>query len=473
VEFPLTIQETAEALRAGKFTSTELTKALLAKTKALNPTLGAFIVITEETALAEAAAADAKFAAGIDLGPLQGIPYGVKDIIATKDAPTTANGLILDPAWGAGYDATVVAKLRAAGAVLMGKTVLNEFAIGQPDPSKPFPMPQNPWDLERSASGSSSGTGIAVAAGLVLGGLGTDTGGSTRGPSSWNGHSGMKQTFGRVSKFGCVPLGYSLDHINPMARSAYDCALMLNIMAGYDPLDPTTVDVPVPDYIAALTGSVEGLRIGLPMSYFFDVPDLDPEVKAAVLAGAKTLEEAGAIVTEIDIPHAGEAKDANMLIMYSEAFAYHREDLASRFDVYGRYTSEVLTRGALVGGSDYVQAQRFRSYWKQQVAEAMSGIDVLITPTSITPAPKRVDMTPEKQIAGSSFTGQWNLTGLPAMAIPCGVSEGGLPLSMQIVGKPFAEATVFQVGDAYQRLTDFHLRVPPIASVATEEMAAV
>ncbi len=472
MEFPLTIQETAAALRARQFTSLDLTKALLDKAKTLNPTLGAFITITESTALAEAAAADAKFEAGIDLGPLQGIPYGVKDIIATKDAPTTANGLILDPAWGDGYDATVVARLRAAGAVLMGKTVLNEFAIGMPDASKPFPMPQNPWDLERSAAGSSSGTGIAVAAGLVLGGLGTDTGGSTRGPSSWNGHSGMKQTFGRVSKFGCVPLGYSLDHINPMARSVYDCAMMLNVMAGYDPLDPTTVDVPVPDYTASLSGSVQGMRIGLPMSYFFDVPDLDPEVKAAVLAAAKALEEAGAIVTEVALPHGGEAKDANMIIMYSEAFAYHRPDLGSRYDVYGRYTSEVLARGALVGGSDYVQAQRFRSYWKREVAKVMADVDVLITPTSTTPAPKRADMSPEKQLGGSSFTGQWNLTGLPAMAIPCGVSEGGLPLSMQIIGKPFAEATVFQVGDAYQRLTDFHLRVPPVAKLAAEMAAA-
>ncbi|MGE0228179.1 MAG: amidase [Dehalococcoidia bacterium] len=467
--FPLTIEATAAALRAGEFTSLELTQALLAKAKALNPTLGAFVTITEETALSEAAAADAKFAAGIDLGPLQGIPYGVKDIIATKDAPTTANGLILDPSWGAGYDATVVAKLRAAGAVLMGKLVLNEFAIGMPDASKPFPMPQNPWDLERSASGSSSGTGIAVSTGLVLGGLGTDTGGSTRGPSSWNGHSGMKQTFGRVSKYGCVPLGYSLDHINPMARSAYDCALMLKVMAGYDPLDPTTVDVPVPDYTAELTGRMDGLRVGVPMAYFFDAPDLEPEVRAAVLAAIRTLEDAGAAVTEVALPHAGEAKDANMIIMYSEAFAYHREDLAARYDVYGRYTSEVLTRGALLGSSDYVQAQRFRSYWKQAVTEAMVDVDVLITPTSISPAPKRSEMSPEKQLSGSSFTSQWNLTGLPAMAIPCGFSEGGLPLSMQVIGKPFAESTVFQIGHAYQQLTEYHLRVP---SMAVEAAAA-
>ncbi|MEX2582256.1 MAG: amidase, partial [Gemmatimonadota bacterium] len=339
VDIPLTIKEAAAALRAKQITSVELTSALLDRTKALNPTLGAFITVTEDTALAEAAAADAKFAAGEDLGPLQGIPYGVKDIIVTKDAPTTANGVILDPAWGESRDAPVITRLREAGAVLMGKTVLNEFAIGMPDPAKSFPMPQNPWDLERSGSGSSSGTGIAIAAGLVLGGLGTDTGGSTRGPSSWNGVSGMKQTFGRVPKFGCVPLGYSLDHINPMARSAWDCAAMLNVLAGYDPTDPTTVDVPVPDYTAGLDGSVAGMRIGVPMSYFFDAPGLDPETKAAVLAAIDALNAAGAVVTEVTIPHAKEAKDANQVIMYSESFSYHKNDLAARFDDYGTYTS--------------------------------------------------------------------------------------------------------------------------------------
>ncbi len=279
MDIPLTIKDAGAALRAGQVTSVQLTEALLDKIRALNPTLGAFITVTEDAARAAAADADAKFAAGIDVGPLQGIPFAAKDIIATKDAPTTANGLILDPAWGAGYDATVITRLREAGMVLLGKLVLNEFAIGMPDESKPFPMPQNPWDLERSASGSSSGTGIAIAAGLALGGLGTDTGGSTRGPSSFNGLTGIKQTFGRVSKFGCVPLGYSLDHINPMARSAYDCALMLQVMAGFDPKDPTTVDVPVPDYVASLSGNVAGMRIGLPMSYFFDHPELDPAVR--------------------------------------------------------------------------------------------------------------------------------------------------------------------------------------------------
>lgn len=464
MEMPLTIQDAAVALRAGKVSSVEITKALLEKIAHLNPTLGAYITVTPEAALAEAAAADALFAAGIDRSPMQGIPYAAKDIIATQTAPTTGNGRVLDRSWGEGYDATVVKKLRSAGGVLLGKTVLNEFAIGQPDPNMPFPMPQNPWDLPRSAAGSSSGTGIAVSAGLTLGGLGTDTGGSTRGPSSFNGLTGMKQTFGLVSKWGCVPLGYSLDGINPMARSAYDCAMLLNVMAGYDPRDSSSVDVPVPDYTAGLTGSVEGVRIGVPMPYFFDHSALEAETRDAVLKAVQLLKEAGAIVKEVVVPYAAEAKDANMIIMWGEAFAYHRPDLASMYGDYGRFTAEVLPRGAMLSAGDYVQAQRFRTFFRAEVNKLFEDVDVLVTPTSIGPATLRAEMNPEKQLANPSFTGHWNLTGTPAMALPCGVSAEGLPLSMQLIGKAFNEAKVFQVGDAYQRLTGWHLRVPPIAA---------
>ena len=466
MDMPMTIQDAAAALRAGRITSIELTRSLLARIEALNPTLGAFIAVTSEAALAEAATADALFARGIDKGPLQGIPYAAKDIIATSTAPTTANGTVLDPTWGEGYDAAVIERLRGAGAVLLGKTVLNEFAIGQPDPEKPFPMPQNPWDLPRTAAGSSSGTGIAVASGLTLGGLGTDTGGSTRGPSSINGATGMKQTFGRVSKYGCVPLGYSLDGINPMARSAFDCATMLNVMAGYDPRDPTTVDVPVPDFTAGLTGDVKGLRIGVATKYFFDLPSLDPETKAAVLAAVDVLGGMGAIVKEVEVPYAAEAKDANSIIMWSEAFAYHQPDLSTRYGEYGRFTSEVLARGALFSAGDYVQAQRFRSFFRAAVANLFEDVDVIVTPTSIGPAALRADMSPEKQVTTPGFTGQWNLAGIPAMAMPVGFSSTMLPLSMQVIGNAFDEATAFQVGDAYQRVTDFHLRTPTHATVA-------
>jgi aspartyl-tRNA(Asn)/glutamyl-tRNA(Gln) amidotransferase subunit A len=463
---PLTIKAAAAALRDGQITSAELTRAMLERIEHLNPSLGAFIAITGETAMAAANQADADFDRGIDKGPLQGIPLGVKDIIATRDAPTTANSHILDRNWGANWDAPVVQRLRDAGAVFMGKTVTSEFACGMPDPDNGFPMPKNPWNLEHSAAGSSAGTGIAVASGMVLGGLGTDTGGSVRAPASANGHTGLKVTFGRVPKFGCVPLGYSLDSIGPMARTSWDCAALLSVMAGYDPRDPTAADEPVPDYTAALSGSVEGLRIGVPSNYFFDVPQLDPEVKAAVLEGIAELERAGAIVREVTIPHAELAKIANNLTMPSEALAYHHDDIRDRWKLYGKYTRTAIARGALFNGPDYVEAQRLRSYFKKAVKEAMADLDVLITPTSPTPAEKTVEMKHETRLLMPvSFTGMWNLIGLPALALPCGFSSSGLPLSMQIVGKPFDEATVLKTGDAYQRAVSWQLQVPPIAEV--------
>jgi aspartyl-tRNA(Asn)/glutamyl-tRNA(Gln) amidotransferase subunit A len=462
-DLPLTIKAASAALRDGQITSTQLTAALLDKIEHLNPDMGAFIAVTADGAMSAARQADADFDRGIDKGPLQGIPLGVKDIIATRDAPTTANSHILDRNWGAFRDAPVVERLRSAGSVLLGKTVTSEFALGAPDPDNGFPIPKNPWNLEYSAAGSSAGSGIAVAAGLALGALGTDTGGSVRGPAAANGHTGLKVTYGRVPKFGVVPLGYSLDSVGPMARTAWDCAALLGVMAGYDPRDPTAADEPVPEYTAALTGDVAGMRIGVPMQYFFDAPELDAEVRAAVLEGIDVLKAAGAIVKEIRIPHASEAKSANNLVMSAEAFAYHHDDMRDRWRLYGRYTRTGIARGALFSGPDFVQAQRFRFYFKRAVASAMADLDVLITPTSTAPAEKRDQVDMLKRLMGVSFTGMWNLIGLPALALPCGFSSSGLPLSMQIVGKPFEEATVLRVGDAYQRAVDWQLRVPPMA----------
>lgn len=467
-DLPLTIKAAAAALRDGQITSVELTSTMLERIEHLNPTLGAFIAVSGDTALEAAKQADAELNLGVDKGPLMGIPLGVKDIIATRDAPTTANSHILDRNWGMGWDAPVVERLRNVGGVMMGKTVTSEFATGAPDPDNGFPMPKNPWNIEHSAAGSSAGTGIAVAAGLVLGGLGTDTGGSVRAPASANGHTGLKVTFGRVPKYGVAPLGYSLDSIGPMARTAWDCAALLSVMAGYDPRDPTVSEKPVPDYIAALTGNIEGLRIGVPTEYFYDSPSLDPEVKAAVLLAIDEMKRAGAVVTEVTIPNADLAKTANTIIMPSEALAYHHDDIRDRWKLYGKYTRTAIARGALYNGPDFIQANRFRFYFKKAVAAVMADIDVLITPTSPAPAEKIADLDHEKRLLGPvSFTGMWNLIGLPALALPCGFSSSGLPLSMQIVGKPFDEATVLKLGDAYQQIVDWQLRVPPIAQEVT------
>lgn len=460
------IADAAAALRSGQLTATALTSSVLARIDALNETLGAYVTVCADTALAAAAVADEELAAGVDRGQLQGIPLAIKDIIATKDAPTTANSRVLDPTWGAGVDAPVAARLRGAGAVLVGKATTSEFALGGPDPEKGYLVPHNPWDLERTAGGSSSGTGIAVSAGLALGGLGTDTGGSVRFPAAMNGHTGLKVSFGRVPKNGVVPLGYSLDSVGPMARSAMDCALLLEVIAGDHAGDPDAADVPVDLYSAALDGSAENARIGVPMPYFFDADGLDPEIRDAVLAAVATLGDGGAVVTETEVPGAELAKNATMLTLCAEAFSYHRNDLVSRWDDYGRLTRPGLARGALFTAGDYAQAQRFRSRFRRDVAALLERFDVLVTPTWATPAPLLAEMTPERMITGPGFTPQWNFAGLPAVAVPCGFSSSGLPLSMQIVGKPFAEATVLKIADAYQRVTDWHLRVPPVASLA-------
>ena len=467
IDVPSTITEAAERLRTGRITATALTEALLARSHATQESLAAFVTITDEAALAAARQADADFAAGIDKGPLQGIPLAAKDIIATKDAPTTANSPNMDLSWGAGRDATVITKLRAAGAVITGKLGLHEYATGWPDPDTGFRIPKNPWDLSRTPGGSSSGTGAAVAGGLILGGLGTDTGGSIRGPAAYCGISGMKQTFGRVSKAGCVSLGYSLDHIGPMAKTARDCAIMLQVMAGFDPGDETSVDVPVPDMLGLMDGSLAGVRVGVPREFFFTLPELDPEVKTAVETAIALMADAGATVVEVNLPHADAAWIAGRITSSSEAYTYHLPDLQTQPEKYGRYARRSIMFGTLFTASDYVQAQRFRSVFNAECRAVLGPqADVLVMPTMTDVAPTFAGYDVGGSRIAPGFMPPWNLTGLPAISIPCGFSKAGLPIGMQVVGRAFDEPTVFKVADASQRLTDWHTRVPEIAKEA-------
>ena len=460
-----TILDAAADLRAGSTTSAELTEDCLALIDTLDSTVGAFVEVTADLAREAAAAADADFASGIDRGPLQGIPFGLKDILATKDAPTTANSRVLDRAWGDGYDSVVSERVRAAGAVLVGKLVLSEFALGPPDPATGFPIPKNPWDLDCTPGGSSSGTGIAVATGMVLGGLGTDTGGSVRFPAAANGHSGLKVTYGSVPKWGCVPLGNSLDSIGPMARSAADCAAIFDVIAGFDERDPvasTSNKLPTFD---GVTDGVEGLRIGVPRPYFFDSEGTSPAALEATEALIAVLAEAGATVVDVELPYAALAKEANTLTMVCEAFAYHRMDMASpKWTEYGAGTRKIIARGGLYTGADYVQAQRVRSLVARHAAELMEDVDLLVTPTWQTSAPKTAAMDLEKRLTQPSFTGPFNLLGYPALALPIGFDENNMPLSGQIVGRPFEEGLVLRAGATYQERTTWHLAVPPLVT---------
>lgn len=469
---PASVTDAAAMLRRREVTSVELTSIAIERADVLDDALGTYVTRFDDTAVAAAEAADRSFAAGVDKGPLQGIPLGIKDILATAEGPTTANSLILDRGWGTHRDAPVVRRLKKAGAVITGKTTTSEFACGSPDPSKPFAVPRNPWDLERSPAGSSAGTGNGIAAGLFLAGIGTDTGGSIRAPASMNGISGLKPTFGLVPKSGCVPLGYSLDHIGPLARSARDCAAMLSVIAGFDAGDECSANVPTQDFVAHLDGSLDGVRVGV-LSYNHWGGSADPDLRSTFDDAITALQHLGATSVEVELPYFEEMKAAELATMLSEAFAYHRADLQQRWEDYGRYTRLNLAFAALVGPEDFVQAQRLRTHVKRHVDALFDSVDLVVSPTSLNAA-ARIDEssgTIVPRLLKTSFTSYWNLMGQPALAIPMGFNAIGLPLSIQIAGRPFEDALVLRAGDAYQGVTEWHLQVPPIAREAAVSTA--
>lgn len=457
---PTSIAEAAEALRAGRTTSVALTRAMLERADRLDATLGTWVARFDEQALAAAARADADLAAGVDRGPLQGIPLGIKDIIAAQEGPTTACSRILHPEWGRGVDAPVVARLRAQGAVVLGKTATMEFAMGAPDPDGPFPLHRNPWALDRWPGGSSAGTGSGVAAGLMLGGLGSDTGGSVRIPSALCGISGLKPSFGLVPKSGVVPLGYSLDSVGPMARSARDCALLLQAIAGPSPDDPTTPDRPVPDYAAALSGDVARLRIGVERAHHTQAEGFDPACRERFEDAVRALEKAGAEIVEVRFEGLPLVTTASLVTSAAESFAYHHRDLQSRFADYGRAARASLTMGAFYGSADYVQAQRVRAWGLDALRRLLGRCDVIVTPTLGVPAPRLDDDF--WAMMEWTYTPAWNLLGVPAMSVPMGPIEGDLPTGLQIIGGRFEDAKVLRVADAYQQVSDWHTRIPDV-----------
>lgn len=465
-DLSLTITSAAADIRSGRLSSVELVKAMFARADELDADLGIYLHRMDESALASAAIADAELAAGIDRGELHGIPIGVKDIIATKDGPTTAQSEVLDPAWGENVDAPVIARLREAGAVIMGKTTTMEFAIGMPDPAKPFPVPRNPWNREHWPGGSSSGSGSGVAVGAFLGSLGTDTGGSVRMPAAFCGISGIKQTFGRVPKSGCVALGFSFDHIGPLARSARDCAIMLRTMAGHDPSDLTSVDEPVPDYPAMLNGNLKGVRIGVEREHHLSHPAQDPEIVTVFEDAVQALKDAGADVREVVIPHFETIGNAGSTASRAESYPWHHLDLRDRRQLYGKHTADILMTGSAVTGWQFVLAQRVRAFGKKVLADLMADLDVIVTPTSGAGAPRLDTLDAEYFFKSPGHTRFWNAVGHPAMVVPMGFNNAGLPLSLEVVAKPFAEAMAFSVADAYQQITDWHLQVPKVAVMA-------
>jgi aspartyl-tRNA(Asn)/glutamyl-tRNA(Gln) amidotransferase subunit A len=361
-----------------------------------------------------------------------------------------------------------VRRLKQAGAVFLGKLNMHEFAYGDTSAISHFGPVRNPWDRQRISGGSSGGSAAAVAARLCYGALGSDTGGSVRIPSSLCGISGIKPTYGRVSRAGVLPLAWSLDHVGPMCRSAADCALMLGAMAGYDPRDPTTSVLPVPDYMAALTGQIKGLRVGLLRPFFLE--SAGAAQRHAVEQASKTLEGLGASVQDVSLATVKLAAGASSAVLATEAYAYHEPWLKTRPEEYGADARQRLRVGAFVSGVDYVNGQRARTLMRDEVDALLSKLDVLLAPTTpiaaTPPGADEVEIDGEKQPVRPAlirFTRPFNATGHPAMSVPCGFTSDGLPIGLQIVGRPFDESTVLRVADAYQRVTDWQTRRPPMA----------
>jgi len=444
----------------------EVVRAHLDRIAALDPKLRAFITVCGDAALQSARAAEADLVAGRVAGPLHGVPWAPKDLYSTKSVRTTGGSKILADAVPAA-DATVVARLAAAGTIVLGKLNMHEFAYGPEGLNAHYGDVRNPWDgaAHRVAGGSSSGSGAAVAAALTPGSLGSDTGGSIRIPASLCGITGLKPTYGRVSRAGVLPLSWSMDHVGPMTRTARDSALMLNVIAGYDPADPTTSVLPVPDYTAALTGDVKGLRVGLLRAHFTDVAV--PEVRAAVEAAAKQLERAGAVVDDVNLAQVAHVAPASAAIVASEALAYHAAWMRSRAQDYQPDVRERLRLGAFVSGAHYVRSQQLRALVRAEIDEALARRDVLLGPATPIPAPvlgeretTLGDGPSDTRSALIRLTRPFNFSGHPSCAAPCGFTSDGLPIGLQIVGRPFDEATVLRAVDAYQRLTDWHARRP-------------
>jgi aspartyl-tRNA(Asn)/glutamyl-tRNA(Gln) amidotransferase subunit A len=488
----LTIAEARRALASREVSAVELARAALARAEQVEPTLHALLTVTAERALAEAREADARIARGEE-GPLLGIPVVLKDLFATRGVRTTAGSAILN-SFVPPYDADAVERLSRAGAVLIGKANMDEFAMGSSNENSAFGPARNPWDPERVPGGSSGGSAAAVAAGECLAALGTDTGGSIRLPASFCGVAGLKPTYGRVSRFGVVAYASSLDQVGPIARTVRDVAAVLQVIAGHDPRDSTSVPRPVPDYAAALRGEVRGLRLGVPREYF--VAGIEPEVERAVRTAIDTLVSLGASVVELSLPHTAYAIATYYLVATAEASSnlarydgvkfglrksangsglldMYRETREAGFGAEVKRRIMLGTYALSTGYYDayYLKALKVRTMIREDFARAFSACDLVVTPTAPTTAFRLGEKVsdPLAMYLSDIFTTSANLAGLPGLSIPCGFDSSGLPIGLQLLAPPFGEEVLLGAGDAYQGATDWHERRAPVETRTVPE----
>jgi aspartyl-tRNA(Asn)/glutamyl-tRNA(Gln) amidotransferase subunit A len=477
--FDLTIHELHEKLKAKELSSVDATKAMLARIEAVDQKVNAFITVTPEEALVEAEAADRRIAAG-KMAPLTGIPIGLKDIFVTKGIRTTCGSRILEN-FIPPYDGTAVAKLKEQGAVILGKLNQDEFAMGSSSESSYFGPTRNPWNLDRTPGGSSGGSAAAVSAREAIATLGTDTGGSIRQPASHCGCVGLKPTYGRVSRYGVIAYASSLDQVGPMTRTVTDAAILLGAVAGYDQFDSTSVNTPVPDYLAGISAGVKGLKIGLPKQYFIE--GLDPDVKRAMDDAIALYRSLGAEIREVTLPHTEYAVATYYLIATAEAssnlarydgvrFGHRSESAKGLIDMFSKTRDEgfgaevkrriMLGTYALSSGyydAYYLKAQKVRTLIMQDFLTAFEEVDVLLTPVAPTPAFKLGEKTadPLQMYLSDIFTIPVNLAGTCGISVPAGMSSAGLPIGLQLIGKPFGEEQILSAAYAFERETRWHL----------------
>ncbi|KNH10045.1 Aspartyl-tRNA(Asn) amidotransferase subunit A Glutamyl-tRNA(Gln) amidotransferase subunit A [Candidatus Burkholderia brachyanthoides] len=459
----LTIIEMGRWLRSGRARATELAQAAIARTKRVDKTIHAFILVTFERALADAERADAELAAGIDRGPLHGIPYALKDIYDSKDLPTTCHSALT-----AGHlaieDAEVERRMRRAGAVLLGKLATHEFALGGPSNDLPYPCARNPWDTERFTGGSSSGCGAALASAQVPLAWGSDTSGSIRTPACFCGVVGLKPTFGLVSRRGVFPLSYSLDHCGPMSRTVADAALALEAVAGHDPLDPVSAQISARNYTSRLAEGIENKRIGYFRRWLVETPNVSPAVIKRVDHAVSMLAANGAEVVEIAGPDLELLNACGRIIMSAESFAIHESNIRSRPLDFGRYTYQRIAPGAILSAADLILSQRVRRELVRLMEQCMLGLDAAIAAASPSTAPLLSAFHEDWEPASLSHTIGFDVTGHPALAMPVGVTPERLPVGVQVIGHLFDEASVFSIAASLESLLADAMISSPMAS---------
>ncbi len=463
----LTASQLSKLIEAKEVSPVEATEAYLDRIEEVDSKLNSYITITGEQALESARQAEEEIAQGKHRGPLHGVPVAVKDQFNTAGIRTTGGSAILKD-FVPDEDATVMVNLKKAGAVLLGKLNMSEFAMAEIY-NHPYGTPRNPWDLERNPGTSSSGSGAATAAFLCATSLGEDTGGSIRGPANFSGLVGLRPSYGRVSRYGVLGGSWSMDTVGPISRSVEDAAITLQAIAGHDPKDPNTWNVPVPDYRQALTGDIQGVKLGV-VQERMDSPVLDPEFRETVAKAIGVLGELGAAAQDVSIPLAPSAGALTMTILSVEWANLHRPVFEPHIDYLDHNNKIRFLTGSIIPAQAYYKAQKLRAMLRQQVLEALDKVDVLVLPTGPVTAPP-VESVPGVQskehamngLAGRiSFTGPFNLANTPALSVPCGFSAAGMPMGLQIVGRPFAEEMVLKVAHAYEQNTGWHDRRPPV-----------